>query len=166
MDARLRPMTSHCAGTGQPLTPGEAVRSVLVDHGDETQRFDYTDAGWNGPPEDALAVWRATVPHPAAKKAGLDIDEQFARFEQLAEEDAPHQAPLTYVLGLWLMRRRRLRIDGTFSEDRIDRLTLAGTRGEGPFHVRDQQLGRDQIDALQAALFEGPDAASPHAEAA
>ena len=153
MDYRVRPIGTECAGTGLPLQPGSHVRSVLVEQDEELVRLDYSDEGWAGLPEEAVAIWTAVVPTPAAKKAGLDVDEQFVRFEQLAEEDAPHQAPLTYVLSLWLMRRRRLRLEGTLSEDGVDRLVLHGTRGEGPFHIRDQQLATSQITDLQAALF-------------
>ena len=153
MDYRVRPIGGECAGTGLPLTPGAVVRSVLIEMDEDLVRRDFSDDGWAGEPERTLAVWRSVVPTPAAKKAGLDVDEQFARFELLAEEDAPHQAPLTYVLSLWLMRRRRVRLEGTISEDGVDRLVVHGTRGEGPFHIRDQQLSAGQVEELQAALF-------------
>lgn len=160
MDYRLKPLGTTCAATGEPLLPGETVHSVATastDVEDGFDRVDYSENGWQSlDPETTdsfLAVWKAVVPPPVAKKAGLDVDEQMLRFEQLAEEDAPHQGPLLYVLALWLVRKRRLKIEGSFEEDGVERLKLNGVRGEGIFEIRDQTLGMNDIAALQAALL-------------
>lgn len=161
MDYRLKPLGTTCAATGEPLLPGETVISTAVasEQGDESvERVDYSTAGWATVEETAgsksIAIWQATVPVPAAKKPGLDPDEQMLRFEQLAEEDAPHQADLVYVLALWLVRKRRLKIGETEEIDSVSRLKIVGTHGEGSFAIRDRYLSLNDIEAIQHALFE------------
>lgn len=172
MDYRLKPLGTTCAATGEPLLPGEKVMSVAIatnegpDGGFE--RKDYSRTGWEQVGEEVsqncLAQWQAVVPPPIRKKPGLDPDEQMARFEQLTEEDAPHQAALVYVLALWLVRKRRLKMEGSFEEDGVERLKVVGMRGEGTFEIRDQTLGLADIDALQAALFEQDDEGEDNAQ--
>ena len=161
MDYRLKPLGTTCAATGEPLLPGEVVTSVAIstDEGPDGgfERRDYSKTGWDQAKEtlenEILASWQAVVPPPVAKKPGLDADEQVSRFEQLCEEDAPHQGPLLYVLALWLVRKRRLKIEGSFEENGVERLRVVGTRGEGTFEIRDQTLGMADIEALQSALL-------------
>lgn len=169
MDFRLKPLGTTCAATGEPLLPGETVMSVAVrsDIGDDTlERYDYSMSAWeqitNEEKSEFVASWTATVPVPAPKKPGLDVDEQMLRFEQLAEEDAPHQGSLTYVLALWLVRKRRLKVGGTNEVEGVPRLEVTGTRGEGTFEIRDQQLSLSDIEAIQAALFETEEAEGEH----
>jgi hypothetical protein len=47
-----------------------------------------------------------------------------------------------------------LRITGTRTVDGVSIWELAGTGGEGPYEVRDQQLSEEEIRALQQALDE------------
>lgn len=143
-----------CAATGQTLEPGSECVSALVATDDEAhyQRLDFTAEAFVEP-ERCIGYWHRTVPPAAVKAQTLDVDQLFERFEQMAEEDAPHQAPLLYVMALWLMRRRRLRLDGSETTDSVDRLRLTGSGGEGPFAIRDQQLSADDARRLQAELF-------------
>lgn len=172
MDYRLKPLGTTCAATGEPLLPGETVVSTAVpsEQGDDSvERVDYSITGWATVEEtaapDCIAVWQASVPVPAAKKPGLDPDEQMLRFEQLTEEDAPHQADLVYVLALWLVRKRRLKIGETEEIDGVSRLNIVGTHGEGTFAIRDRCLSLKDIEAIQYALFE-TDASEPQTETA
>lgn len=153
MDYRLRPLSSTCAATGVPLEPGCDCVSALVDDDGSWQRLDFAADAFEQP-DGCVGFWRRTVPPPEVKARTLDLDDVFERFCQLAEEDAPHQAPLLYVMALWLMRRRRLRLDGSETIDGVERLTLSGSGGEGPFSIRDQQLARQDAERLQAALFD------------
>ena len=161
MDYRLRPLASICAASGETLEPGTTCISALVELDGQFTRLDFAEANWDEP-ENCVGHWRTIVPEPEAKARTLDAESIFERFEQLAEEDAPHQAPLTYVMALWLMRRRRLRLTGSEQVDGVDRLHLSGSGGEGPFAIREQSLSRDDAERLQAELFDTPE----HAEAA
>lgn len=162
MEYRLRPLASTCAASGEPLEPGTDCISALVEDDGQFMRVDFAAAHWSEPP-GCVGHWTTVVPEPEAKAATIDAESLFARFEQLAEEDAPHQGPLTYVMALWLMRRRRLRLTGSETIDSVDRITLAGSGGEGPFAIRDQQLSQADAETLQAELFATPSASGAEA---
>lgn len=154
MDYRLRPLGTTCAASGQPLEPGQSCVSALLDDDGQHTRLDFAAEAWDGPPEHCVGWWRRTVPPAEEKARTLDVESLMERLEQLAEEDAPHQAPLMYVMALWLMRRRRLRLQGSEVIDGVSRLLLEGSGGEGPFAIREQSLSRDDAEQLQAALFD------------
>ena len=165
MDYRLRPLAAVCAVSGETLEPGSECVSALIDEEGHFTRCDIAAAHWTEPPENCVGYWRSTVPQPQAKAKTLDAETLMERFEQLAEEDAPHQGPLVYVMALWLMRRRRLRLTGSEQIEGVDRLVLSGSGGEGPFTIREEQLSQADAEALQAQLFDA--APTPeHAEAA
>jgi ParB-like chromosome segregation protein Spo0J len=73
-------------------------------------------------------------------------------FEQLVEDANLTQEKLAYVLALYLLQRRRLRLDGSRAEGDRQLLQLSGTRGEGPWEIRDQQLSADEVARLQTEL--------------
>lgn len=76
-----------------------------------------------------------------------------AQFERL--EDAGHEQVrrLRYVLALLLLQRKRLQLEDTRSDDDVDWLVLIGTKGEGPFDVRDERLAPEEIAAVQQELL-------------
>jgi len=153
MDYHLRPLGKVCAGTGEPLEPGSRVISVLVDRDEELTRLDYSHQGWQGPPEGTLGQWHAMVPLPEREQAKtLDPEAMFAYFEQIVEETNPMQQKLTYVLALFLLQKRRLRLEGSRVDGEIEYLILTGSHGEGPYDVRDQQMSETEIQQLQAEL--------------
>ena len=153
MDYRFRPLSKTCAATGQPLAPGSVCYSVLVERDGVYERLDYSADAWTGVPVEAIGFWQCVVPHPEAKDVHtVDPEALLQYFEQLVEESNPAQAKLLYVLALYLLQRRRLRLDGSHVVDDVEYLEVSGTRGEGPYDIPDQQLSRDEISELQAAL--------------
>ena len=153
MEYRVKPISKTCAVTGEPLTPGAIVHSVLVEHEGETVRLDFSQVGWNGPPSGTIAQWRATVPPPADDKPKpLDADSLLDHFQQMLEDANPAQEQLCYVMALLLLQKRRLSLDGSRIDGDIAYLQLSGSRGEGPYEVRDQQLAADEVASLQIRL--------------
>ncbi len=153
MDYRFKPINKTCAGTGQPLIPGSQCYSVLVEKNGIFERLDYSEEGWQGIPEGGIGCWRAQVPIPEEKRAETTDPETLMNyFEQIVENSNPHQEKICYVLALYLLQRRRLKLDGAEERDNVEYLQLSGSRGEGPFEVRDQQLPKDEISELQILL--------------
>ncbi|MCX7421928.1 MAG: hypothetical protein NT013_20605 [Planctomycetia bacterium] len=158
-DYNVKPIGRICAGTGQELVPGSLCHSVLVEKNGELHRFDYSEAGWAQPPEGFLAHWRCEVPAAVATtKKNFDPDELMRQFEQLYEEASPAQDKFRYVLALLLLKRRRLKLEGTKNVDDQEFLELNGARGEGTFLILDQNLDDAEVTQLQEAIF-GPKAA-------
>jgi hypothetical protein len=155
MDYRVKPLGKICAKTGEALTPGQTVHSVLVLRGGETVRLDYSAAGWEGPPEGAIGTWKAVVPAPEDdKQKPLDTEGLLDHFQLLVEDVNPAHERMCYVMALLLLQKRRLSLDGSRVDGDVIYLQLSGSRGEGPFEVRDQQLTAEEIASLQAHLAE------------
>ncbi|WP_437190622.1 hypothetical protein [Planctomicrobium sp. SH527] len=153
MDYRFRPITKICAGTGKPLVPGAVCYSVLIEKEGQQERLDFSEEGWQGIPEGALGHWRCNVPLPETQPASVTDPEVLLKtLEQLVESPNPAQEKLCYVISLSLLQKRRLRLDGTQQVDDVEFLELSGSRGEGPFLIRDQQLSESEISELRQAL--------------
>lgn len=153
MEYQFKPISKTCAGTGQPLVPGSKCYSVLVERQGRQERLDFSTAGWQGLPPDAIGFWQCRVPVPEATRAATaDTETLLQRFEQLLESPNSQQEKLCFVLALYLLQRRRLKLDGTREDDGLSYLQLSGVRGEGPYEVRDQQLTEAELAGLRQVL--------------
>lgn len=153
MDYHLKPLSKACAVCGEPFQTGERVHSIVVHERDNLERRDISEQCWDGPPDGMIAHWQCVIPEPEQKRAArLDPDSMLAYLEQLVEDADPEQDELQYVLALFLLQKRRLKLDGSTSSDGGVFLQLSGSRGEGPFQIRDQQLTEAEIIRVQAEL--------------
>lgn len=135
------------------MEPGARIVSILVEREGELTRLDFSPEGWQGPPDGTIGQWTCHVPPAQAADARtIDPDAMLAYFEQVLEDANPAQEQIAYVLALYLLQRRRLRLEGAREDDDYQYLQLAGSRGEGPYEVRDQQLSDDEIKRLQAEV--------------
>jgi hypothetical protein len=153
MDYQVETISKTCHATGEDLVPGSVCHSVLAHKEGKLTRIDFSQAGWNGPPDNTVGHWKSLVPHPeTTKKKPLDADALLQYFEQLTEDANPARETLRYVLALLLIQKRRLKLDGSRYEDDVPFLELTGSHGEGPFQVRDQHLDPAEIEQLQHDL--------------
>ncbi len=153
MEYHLKPLGKVCAGTGKTLVPGSVCISVVVDHGQELRRLDFSKEGWKGPPEGTLAQWQCAVPLPVeVKKRLLDPDALMNYFDQLTEEANPLQERLRYILAILLMHKRRLREEGIRSSGEDEFLLFTSTHGEGTYEVRNFHLTDEEVAELQESL--------------
>ena len=125
---------------------------MLVNQEGELNRLDYSAEGWVGPPVGTVGQWQSDVPNVETTARTVDPDALLAYFEQVLEDANPAQEQIAYVLALYLLQRRRLKLEGARTDDDGQFLQLVGSRGEGPFEVRDQQLSDDVIKRLQAEI--------------
>lgn len=153
MEYQFRPIGKKCAATDEDLVPGSACYSVLVEKDGELQRVDFSENGWKGPPEGALGVWKCVVPKPAeVRHEPLDTTALMTCFEQLTEEASPAREGLRYILALLLVKKRRLRLEGSRTEGEDEYLQLAGAQGEGAYEVRDLDPSDQDIQQWQREL--------------
>lgn len=135
------------------MEAGKVCYSALVEEDGRFVRRDYSTKGWRGPPPGAIGYWRRLVP-PAdvPRSAPLDADALMQYLEQLAEDDAPAQEKLKYVLALLLIQKKRLAIDEEQQEGEVRTLHVSGSRGEGPFAIREFDLSEEEGQELQRAV--------------
>ena len=153
VEYQFRPIGKKCAATGEDLVPGSECHSVLIEREGELQRLDFSEKGWTSPPHGALGVWTCIVPKPAeVRHEPLDTKALMTCFEQLIEEASPAREGLRYILALLLVKKRRLRLEGSRSEGDDEYLQLAGAQGEGAYEVRDLNPSDEEIQQWQREL--------------
>jgi hypothetical protein len=153
VEYQFRPIGKKCSATGEDLIPGERCFSVLVEKEGDLQRLDFSEAGWKGPPEGTLGVWKCVVPKPAeVRHEPLDTTALMTCFEQLTEEASPAREGLRYILALLLVKKRRLRLEGSRAEGEDEYLQLAGAQGEGAYEVRDLNPSDEEVQQWQREL--------------
>jgi hypothetical protein len=153
MEYQFRPIGRKCATTGAELVPGSLCHSILIERNGELMRLDYSEAGWKGPPPEAIGVWTCQVPKPLEiRHEPLDTNALMRCFEQLSEEGNPARDGLRYILALLLVKKRRLKLDGTRAEGNEDYLQLSGAHGEGAWEVRDPNPTDDDVQQWQRDL--------------
>ena len=124
---------------------------MLVNQEGELNRLDYSAEGWVGPPVGTVGQWQSDVPNVETTARTVDPDALLAYFEQVLEDANPGRSKsrmswrCTSCSGVIETGSARTDDDGQF-------LQLVGSRGEGPFEVRDQQLSDDVIKRLQAEI--------------
>ncbi len=170
--------SGHCAATGRELTPGEPCFTALVrpevdpagggGAGDRPvfDRLDYDPDAWpevrdSGSLGDRLLCWwRTEVPEPGGRKHLFVDDETLVDlFERLDEETADERKAFRFVLGLILLRRRRLRMveraregEGGASRE-VWRFKRVGGGEDAPiWSVEDPRLSESDADAIVEQL--------------
>jgi hypothetical protein len=152
VDYQLKPIGKTCTRTGKTFEAGEICHCVIIERDGEFVRLDFSESGWEGTPEGTVGEWTTTVPESFAKPKTIDPESLLRYFEQLCEDANPGHDQMRYVLALLLLQKRRLRLDGSRSDDGNEYLQLIGSKSEGPFEVIDQQLDENEIAQLQTTL--------------
>lgn len=142
-DGKVGAPQALCAASGRPLAAGEQVYGVLVLRDGAFVRLDVAAEAWEGWDRTAaLSWWRRTVPPPEKPKARLRLDPAaLARiFADLAGSEEPRQQAFRYIVGLCLLRARKLVLERIEHEaDGTPWLVLA-ERGGARHRLRDPRL--------------------------
>ncbi|MBL9147474.1 MAG: hypothetical protein JNM94_02145 [Phycisphaerae bacterium] len=123
--------TGTCAASGERLEPGSPCVTALCEASDAEsanagtpfglflRRFDYSLEGWKGiagtprAPAGLLYFWRTTVPTGEGRRSILIDDEVLLEiFHRLEVDTRPQRVAFRFVLGLYLIRRKLLRVVG------------------------------------------------------
>lgn len=125
--------------------------SALIRAGAEYVRQDFATEAWHGPPEQTVAWWQAEIPRRNAAKAKLAPDEVLWQlFMDLAER--PDEADKRYVLALFLIRRRMLKVDET-AEGAGNVLRVFHTRSGEEYETAIVDFDEDRAAEIQRELM-------------
>ncbi|MEQ8769913.1 MAG: hypothetical protein RIB60_05330 [Phycisphaerales bacterium] len=118
-----------CSHTGDALVPGDAFVAVVVEAPDGTlARADFSAKAWDDgarPGAPIFAAWRSVVPDPNEKpKPLIDDGELMDIFEREVSDDDDTRLAFRYLIGLVLIRKRKLVYEGGTPAD-----AKKGTRG-------------------------------------
>ena len=154
LDFEVQRFTRKCAQTDRELQPGDVFYSVLVAEGAAVVRRDYLADTWEGPPPNAIGLWKSQVPDVHNKKmhwAPNDVILHY--FEQLASE--PDKADIRYVLALLMVRRRIVRLEDTETDEQgQENYVLYCPRNEREYRVAVVTPPEPRIGQIQNELAE------------
>jgi hypothetical protein len=147
-----------CFVTGQAIGPGEACFAALRENPQGFERLEFTPAAWDQwPPQEKsrlLAFWRTTMPSkdPAERdKRRLLVDDEVLAelFRRLAEVTDPEKLAFRFMLGLILMRKKKLLFEGR-EQDAAGRdlWRVRFRHEEGQLEMIDPKLSETQLEEV------------------
>ena len=148
-------VTGRCAATGRELAEGETYYACLFEGPQGLDRRDYSVEAWNGPPEGCFCFWKGRIPTKEKKPATIAVDTELLThlFLRLEDQDSEAQQQFRFVLGLLLMRKRVLRLEGTTRRDGAEYWQMK-LGSDGSMHeLLNPRLTNEQIDRLGQQLL-------------
>lgn len=152
IDFEIQRCSRRCSVTDRELRTGETCYSVLVPAGGDVVRRDFSAEAWQGPPDEAIGWWRATVVDPNdGRLHWAPNDVMLHYFERLGEDPAALDA--RYVLALLLVRRRIARLERTETiADGSVELVLYCPRNEAEYRVAETTVTPERAATIQQQL--------------
>jgi hypothetical protein len=143
----------ECKRCKKELGPGEEYFSVVSSPPEEEsrvlQRQQFCLSCWDGLEKNFFCYWRARVPVPPQKQSEVAAGVVEA-FERMVRDPSPEgeRKKLLYLITLWLLRKRRLKLVKEASEEMVVEVTKTGTvhRIFVPF------IGEDELAALSRMM--------------
>lgn len=108
-----------CFVSGRAIGPDEPYVAALRETPDGFERLEFTTSAWADWPAEQksslLAFWRTTMPSGDRQKRRLLVDDEiFAElFRRLSEVAEPEKLAFRFMLGLILMRKKKLVFEGS-----------------------------------------------------
>lgn len=144
-----------CACCGAELAPGTVVVSSLFETGadDESpfERRDFCAACFDGDADTGapFSWWRSEVPRPEEKRAAFDLGVAREFLLRLLREDDPARASLRYLLTLLLMRKRIVRVEEQFSDERGEVMTVRLPPDETSHEILCPEIDEGEAETLR-----------------
>lgn len=159
----------RCAECGRDFKPDEEYVSGLVEvepsdeHPHGLKRCDFCPDHWPQDDTTWLAFWRTRVPvpeEPKRRRLVIDDGRMLELFFHLAETDDPARLDLRYVIGLILIRKRRLKLDGTRRRGERSVMLVRKARSKQVHELEDRELTEEAIRRVSediGSLMDLPD---------
>jgi len=158
VDWNIAKSERRCARCGRGFSEEEEYYSALYDTGAEFERRDFCTACWEAPDTppsgEPFSFWKAEVPKAdQPKKLFVDNNVIFDFFCRLAsEEDQPVKRNFRYILGLMLMRKKRLKLKDVLRQNGKEYLVLRRSRTKEMHRVLDPKLTEEELLQVRAEL--------------
>ncbi|MFO0880669.1 MAG: hypothetical protein U0840_25255 [Gemmataceae bacterium] len=154
-DYQIQATTRRCVVTGEEFRAGDRFYSVLMEEAGRFVRKDYSEKGWNGPPEGYLGFWKtrlagATTP----RRPPVDDEMLMDCFLRLEGQSEANRVAFRYVLALLLIRRKRLRLEDTTREGPHEVLLVRCLRKGDRYRVMEPGLSDLELEAVQDDVFQ------------
>jgi hypothetical protein len=162
--------SKRCHATGRELRPGEWYVSALVETPAGLERRDYAPEAWSAP-DGLIGFWKGRLPDAPRRDdrpkplSTETIRLLFDQQREAAERGDEQARQLRFVLALWLIRRKALKLQGVERDEADEFLVVRPSRGKDLIRVLDPRLSeerlRDVEERLRLLLERPSDAESP-----
>jgi hypothetical protein len=153
LEHEIATCSRQCAVTGRMFARGECYYSELLVDSGATVRRDVSAAQWRGPSAGCIAWWKAHMPEGDGARPKLaPQDVLLDLFADLAER--PDEAEFRYLLGLLLIRRKLVKLDGTRRDSSGELLLLDCPRRNQQWELRAVVPGPHHLEQLQQRMVE------------
>jgi hypothetical protein len=153
-DYQIQANTCRCAATGRELKPGEKFYTVLLDEDGAFVRHDYSEEGWQGPPDNTFSFWTGRVPEQEEnRRPRVDDDLLVDCLQRLEGQTEPDRLNFRYVVALLLMRRKRFKFEETRTEGGQEILALRCARTRTLYQVVNPRLTEEEMARVQEEVF-------------
>jgi len=145
-----------CQVCGHDIVPGEKLMAALRETPIALERVDVCSACWKTfDHTQMLGYWQTMMPQPSAKKPlFIDDDVLCELFERLGDATEPAKLNFRFVLGLILMRKRRLVYDSTRVQDGSELWTMHFKGREETLDLLNPKLDEQQVTEVSTQLGE------------
>ena len=145
-----------CHVCGRAIAPGEKLLAVLRETPAAMERWDVCSECWGGfDKAGLLGFWQTTMHPPTAKrKVFVDDDVLCELFGRLAEAEESAKVNFRFVLGLILMRKRRIVYESTRQEGGKEIWSMRFKGREDLMDLTNPRLDEQQVGEVSLQLGE------------
>ena len=144
-----------CHVTGRAIEPGEAYVAALRETPEGFERLEFVPEAWADWPAQEkaplLAFWRTHMATREAEKRRLLVDDEILGelFRRLADVTEPEKLAFRFMLGLILMRKKKLVYEGNqATADGRDVWRMRFRKEEEILEVVDPKLDESQLEEV------------------
>lgn len=165
---KLGRFTGVCAATDRTLQPGteciaclcEAAEADIAEGALGLLRLEYSIEAWDSGarPQELFSWWKTRIPeNDGPRRVLVDDDALLDLFDRLGSEEDDRRQGFRWVLGLVLVRKKLLRLEGSARTEHGDVFLLRrrGTDPElPPIEMLDPKLDEDDARKIADELGE------------
>lgn len=153
-DWEIKKPLGRCCATGREFAPEEEYYAALVETPEGFERRDYSLEYWETNRPEVYCFWKTRMPNPQKKKQQVFIEPEMllAFFDRLAAETEPEKLNFRFVLMLVLMRKKRLKYEGSRVENGQEIWTVRVVGQDRLEEVVNPKLTEEQIQQLSEQM--------------
>ena len=158
MDWNIAKSLHRCTRCDKEFAEEQPYYSALYDTGAEFERRDFCVDCWTAPDnadrDRAFSFWKTEVPKAdEPRRVFVDDAVIFDFFQRLAaEEDHPVKRNFRYILGLMLMRKKKLKFKDVVRENGKEYLILRRSRTKEEHRVLNPDLTDEETEQVRNEL--------------
>jgi hypothetical protein len=142
---RITKSKGACCGCGAELAPNRAFFSCLIEEQSEFVRHDYCSVCWEKEaPGHPFCFWRGRLAATEPDQR-VDTDLMLEFFDRLEQADTEEKATFRFVLALYLMRRKELKLVEVRRADGGENLVFQRRSSGQKVEVEQPGLTEEQI---------------------